>query len=93
MRKLFFLLCILFLAAGCIRNTRTETSASPVALDEAVKDIAAAFSDMQSDIAQAAGEIAAAHGDKQMIRETLNRLFTEHSYAADVTYIDDRGIL
>ena len=48
---------------------------------------------MQSDIEQAAGDVAAARGDKQKIRETLKRLLTEHSHAADVAYIDDRGIL
>ncbi|MBN2107892.1 MAG: hypothetical protein JW832_10750 [Deltaproteobacteria bacterium] len=93
MRKLFLLLCLACLTGGCIKNTRTEAASAPVALDDAVRDIAAAFADIESDIGQAAADCAAAGGDRKAIREALGRLHAEHTAAADVAFIDTRGIM
>jgi hypothetical protein len=94
MRKLFLLLSILFLAGGCITCFNPASySDEPLALGDVIHEINSELASVQSDMERAASDIAASGPDTARVRDLLSELYRKHHYAADLAFIDTRGIM
>jgi len=94
MKKMFLLILALFLAGGCMKKVHPDNSSSePVALREVIHELTLSFSDIADDLEQAAGDVAAVQDDIDKIRDIVHRLYAEYSWASDVSYIDELGIM
>ena len=94
MQKLFLLVSLLFLAGGCITCFKAGTcSDEPLALGDVVKEINATLVIIQSDMERAASGIAASGVDTERVRALLSELYKRHPYAADLAFIDTKGVM
>ncbi len=94
MRKLFLLICLIFFTGCCITCFNAGSfSDKPLALDDVMKELDAACAVIQSDMERAAGGIAASGADTPRVRVLLSDLCKKHPYAADMAFIDTRGVM
>ena len=94
MRKLFLLLCLIFLTGCCITCFNAGSfSDEPLALVDVVKELDAACAVIQNDMDNGTDEIADAVSDTAKISRILKELCRKHPYAIDMAFINPNGIM